>query len=157
MSVVTKSRLFGAVRAILVGLGVAVATLTVNELASMPPPPPESDGFAHGMAAIFGGLIVVTSLGVSAVGVALPTLIGRDDPLGFTRWQRLALKVAVLLIGGGLLVGLAVGVVTELQYGIVLWLGLVFVATVVVCATLVWRVVQGVVRLAMRTAGGGAS
>ncbi|UPV73385.1 hypothetical protein M0R89_12615 [Halorussus limi] len=145
-----KSALFAAVRVVFVCVGVGVAAAIVLELASMPPPPPESDGFAHGMAAIVGGIIIVLALGLAAVGVSLPALLGRDDRLGFNRWQRLALKGAGVLIGGGIVVGLAFGFVTQLQLGIVLWLGLVALATVVVCATLVWRVAEVVVRLLYR-------
>ncbi|WP_128477924.1 hypothetical protein [Halorussus pelagicus] len=146
-----KSTLVAAVRVVLVCVGVGVAAATVFTVASMPPPPPESDGFAHGMAAIIGGIVVVLTLGLAAVGVSLPALLGRDDRLRFNRWQRLALKGAGVLIGGGIAVGLAFGVVTQLQYGIVLWLGLVALATVVVCATLVWRVTEVVVQLLYRT------
>jgi len=149
-----KSVLLGAVRVVFVGLGVGIATLTVLELISMPPPPPESDGFAHGMAAIIGGIIVVLTLGLAAVGVSLPALLGRDDPLGFGRWQRLALKGAGALIGGGFVVALATDFVSGLQYGLLLWLGLVAVAALVVAVTLVWRLAAVLFRLASRTVSG---
>jgi hypothetical protein len=145
-----KSVLLGAVRVVFVGLGVGIAALTVLELVSRPPPPPESDGFAHGMAAIIGGIIVVLTLGLAAVGISLPTLLGRDDPLGFGRWQRLALKGAGVLVGGGFVVALASGFVSGLQYGIVLWLGLVALASLVVAATLVWRFAEVLGRLLYR-------
>lgn len=96
-----KSALFLAVRVVFVSVGIGVAAMTIFKLASMPPPPPESDGFAHGMAAIFGGMIIILTLGLAAIGVSLPTLLGRDDRLGFNRWQRLSLKGAGALIGGG--------------------------------------------------------
>jgi hypothetical protein len=149
-----KSALVAAVRVVFVCVGVGVAAATVFILTSMPPPPPESDGFAQGMAAIIGGIIIVLTLGLAAVGVSLPALLGRDDRLGFNRYQRLALKGAGILIGGGIVVGLAYGFATQLQYGIVLWLGLVALATAVVCATLVWRLVEALVRLVSRAVSG---
>lgn len=141
-----KSALFLAVRVVFVSVGIGVAAMTIFKLASMPPPPPESDGFAHGMAAIFGGMIIILTLGLAAIGVSLPTLLGRDDRLGFNRWQRLSLKGAGVLIGGGIVVGLALGFVTGLQWGIILWLGLVALAICVVIATLGWRFVEILVR-----------
>jgi hypothetical protein len=145
--------LLTAVRVLFVGLGVAVAAATILELAAMPPPPPKSDGFAHGMAAIIGGIVIVLTLGLAAVGVSLPALLGRDDRLGFNRWQRLALKGAGVLIGGGVVVGgVAYGLVAELS-GIVLGLGLVALAVCVVGATLVWRLVEVLGRLLYRTVG----
>jgi hypothetical protein len=143
--------LLTAVRVVLVAAGVVIATATVLELAAMPPPPPDSDGFAHGMAAIIGGTIIVLTLGIAAVGVILPTLLGRQDPLGFGERQRLALKGSGALIGGGIVVGLIYGLVTELQYGIVLWFGFVLLAVCVVCATLAWRLAEVFVRLLART------
>jgi hypothetical protein len=144
-------------RVVLLGAGITVAAATVLELAAMPPPPPESDGFAHGMAAIIGGTIILLSLGLAAIGVVLPTLLGRDDPLGFGGRQRFALKGAGRLIGGGILVGLAYGFVTELQYGIILWFGFVAIAVCVVCATLAWRLAEALVGLLQRALGRGAS
>ena len=134
MPSLTRATLLTAVRVGIVAVGVGAAVLTVLELAAMPPPPPGSDGFAHGMAAIFGGLIVLSSLGIATAAVVLPTLLGRDDPLGFNRWQRLGLKLASGLIG----VGIVVALVTGLS-GVVHLLALVVLAFGVVAATLVWR------------------
>ena len=145
-----KFALLAGIRVVLVLVGVGIAALTVNALLAMPPPPPDGDGFAHGMAALFGGVIVVLTLGLAAVGVSLPALLGRDDRLGFNRWQRLALKGAGALIGGGILVGLAFGLLAGLQYGIILWLGLVALAVCVVCATLAWRLAEVLVGLPSR-------
>ena len=154
MSSKRTATLLTAVRVVLVVAGVGIATATVLKLAAMPPPPPDSDGFAHGMAAMIGGIIIVLTLGVAAVGVALPTLLGREDPLGFGGRQRLALKVSGALIGGGIVVALAYGLVTKLQNGIVLWFGFVLLAVCVVSATLVWRLVEVLVRLLARTLRG---
>lgn len=153
----TWSALLAAVRAAFVALGVGAAAATVLGLASMPPPPPESDGFVRGMAVIAGGAITVLSLGLAALGVSLPALLGRDDPLGFGRWQRRALKGAGVLVAGGAVVGLAFGLATELQYGVVLWFGLAAVAICVVCATLAWRLAGALLGLLSRTLGGSES
>lgn len=157
MHYITTSRVLTAVRAVIVGAGLLVTALTVQWLATMPPPPPDSDGFAHGMAGLFGGVIIIMSLGASAFGVALPAVIGQEDPLGFNRRQRLVLQVAGIVIGGGIVVGLGSGLVTPLQYGIILWLGLVILAVLLVCAVLVWRLAEAVVQRLSRTRGPGTS
>jgi len=150
----TVSKAITAVRALLVAAGVAVAALTVLKLATMPPPPPDSDGFAHGMAALVGGLVIAVSLGVAAVSVVLPSLLGRADPLGFNRWQRRVLQAAGLLVVGGLVVSLAYGLLTDLLLAGVLWFGLVVVAILGVAVTLAWRLGEVIVaRLSGATAG----
>jgi hypothetical protein len=152
-----KSTLVTTVRLTLAVAGVTVATLAVLKLASMPPPPPDSDGFSHGMAGFFGGVIILLSLGVATVAVVLPTLLGRDDPLGFGRWQRLALKAAGVLVGGGFAVALVYGALSDLLSGAVFWLLCVALAAVVVGATLVWRLGEVLVRLLSRAVGERAS
>lgn len=147
-------RLLTVVRVVLVGLAVGVAATTVFHLASMPPPPPDSDGFAHGMAAIVGGGILVLSLGLATTCVVLPTVLGRDDPIGFDRRQRLTLKGAGALIGGGVVVGVAYGFVTAAPFGVLLWLVFLVLAALIVGVTLVWRLVAVVVGRVSRTVGG---
>lgn len=115
-------------------IGGVVTVLTVLKLVSIPPPPPDSDGFGHGMAAILGGGIIFLSLSLATMSIILPTLLGRDDPLGFNRWQRLALKGAGGLIG----LGLVIVLVMDLN-GVVLLLALLMVAFSVVCVILAWR------------------
>lgn len=134
MSSITKSTLLNGFRIGVVLVGGGVAVLTVLRLASMPPPPPDSDGFAYGMAAIFGGGLILLSLSLATMTVILPTLLGRDDPLGFNRWQRLVLKGAGGLIGLGLGLALVMGL-----NGVVLLLALLMVAFGLVCAMLGWR------------------
>ena len=141
-----KSALLTAVRVVLVAVGVGIAAATAFQLATMPPPPPDSDGFVHGMAVIVGSVIILVSLGVAAVSVVLPAVLGRADPLGFSRPQRLALKAAGALIGVGLLLGAAYGFVTMLPLGVVVLLGFVALAAAVVGATLVWRLAEVLVR-----------
>jgi hypothetical protein len=139
-----------AVRVVLVGGGGLVGLGVLVGLATMPPPPPGSDGFVSGLAYIFGGAIAVFALGAAALGVALPTLLGTDDRLGFGRFQRLALKAAGALFGGGLLVGLAFGLATEMQFGVFVWLVAILLSIVVVVATVGWRLGEVVVTAASR-------
>lgn len=134
-----RAAVLTAVRAGFAVAGVGVAVATAVWLATMPPPPPESDGFAHGMAIIFGSVIILSSLVVATVSIVLPAVLGRDDPLGFNRWQRLALRGAGALVGGGFVLGIVYGYVTIPPFGVLLWLGFVVLAAVVVGATLAWR------------------
>ncbi|WP_276302293.1 hypothetical protein [Halorussus lipolyticus] len=150
-----KSVLVTAVRVVFVGLGVGIAALTALELASMPPPPPESDGFAHGMAGLFGGLIILVTLGLAAVGVSLPALLGFDDPLGFDYRQRLVLKVSGVLVVGGLVAGLTYVLLAGFRYGVLVWFGLVVLASLAACATLVWRLGEALVVLVSRLGSAG--
>ena len=150
------STVLTAARAVLFVVGVGVAGATAFELATMPPPPPGGDGFAHGMAAIFGGLILVASLGVAAVSVVLPAVLGRDDPLGFDRYQRLALKAAGVLVGGGFVVGPASGFLGRLSEGLVLLVLFVTLGAVVAGATLLWRLGEVLAKRLSRARGEGA-
>lgn len=148
------TRFLTAVRLGVVVAGLLVAGWTVLRLLSMPPPPPDSDGFAHGMAGLIGGLLVLVSLGVAAVAVILPSLLDRTDPLGFDRRQRQLLRAAGVLLVGGLLVALAWGLVSGLLAGVMLWFVLVVVAALVVVLTLLWRVTEVVLHLVRGRYGG---
>lgn len=133
-----------AVRVVLVSGGLLGAALTVYTLATMPPAEPD-EGFVTGLAYFFGSIIFVLAAGAASLGVVLPTLVGADDPIGFNRWQRLLLKAAATLVGGGFLLGLAYGLATELQYGFFLWLATIALGVVLVCVAVGWRVVEAVV------------
>ncbi len=146
MSFSKKSALLTAIRVLLVGGGGGIAAFILYKLATMPPPSPQGDGFAQGMAVIFGGTIAILALGVAAIGVILPALTGLTDPLGFNRWQRLALKGAGVLIGSGIVLTLVAGFVHQLIPGLLLCLGLVLSAVFLVCVTLVWRLAELAVR-----------
>lgn len=141
----TKARALAVVRTVLVVIGAGGALLVAYSLATMPAPPPDSDGFIHGGALLYGGIIVVLGLGMAALGVALPTLVGTADPLGFGRWQRRVLKAALVVAGGGLLVGLAVGFLTELQFGLGFWFLCIVLAIGLVCIGVLWRLGEAVV------------
>ena len=135
MSSLTKAIIAIRVGVVLIAAGATI--LTVRYLASMPPPPPESDGFAHGMAAALGGGIMLLSLGLATFTIVTPTLLGRDDSFGFNRRQRVVLKAAGGLVG----LGVVIAVVTGLD-GVVLLLGLLMLAFAAVCAVIGWRFVE---------------
>lgn len=144
-----------AVRILLAGGGLVVAIATIHALATLSPPPPGSDGFVTGMAFLGGSVLVVLAAGAASLGVVLPTVLGAADPLGFGRGQRRLLKGAAGTAGGGFLLGLAVGLASELQYGLILWLGLLLLATLVVCLAVAWRAAEaavGGVRRLLRSA-----
>lgn len=150
----TRGYVLGAVRVVLGVAGLGVAAATILALVTLPPAPPNSEGFVRGLTYVFGVVIVVLALGAAGLGVALPSMLGTDDVLGFSAGQRLLLKGAAALVGGGFLLGLAVGFATELQYGFLLWLVIVVLAVLVVCVAVLWRLAAAVVRVLARIVAG---
>lgn len=134
MSMSSFTKVITAIRVGIVIFAAGISILTVFYLASIPPPPPESDGFAYGMAAAIGGGIILLSLGLAIIVVITPTLFGRADPIGFNRPQRVALKAAGGLVGLGLVIALVSGL-----DGVFLLLVFLVLAFAVVCAMLLWR------------------
>jgi len=132
----------GAVRALLVAAGVVVAVATVYSVVSMPAPPPGSEGFAQGMAYVFGTAIVVFAISAAALGMALPSLLGTDDALGFSYWQRRSLQAAGGLVVAGFAGGLVVALATAIHWGFLVLVAALVLAVPVVCCTLVWRLGQ---------------
>jgi peptidoglycan/LPS O-acetylase OafA/YrhL len=118
----------------LVILAAVVSVGTMYYLATLNSPPPNSDGFAYGMAGAIGGGILFLVLGIATLSIIVPTLLGREDPLGFNRWQRLSMKVTGGLIGLGIVAALLGGL-----NGVVLLLGLLILAYCIVCVMLLWR------------------
>lgn len=139
----SSSRLAGLLTGLRLGvfaIGITVTALTVFRLATVPPPPPGSDEFATGMT-IYGSAIMILSLGGAAISIILPTMVGWDDPLGFTRRQRTVLRGAGGLIGGGFSIAAVYGFVSILPSGLFVWLIFVVFAAGLVCLTLCWRTV----------------
>ncbi|MGM0592447.1 MAG: hypothetical protein ACQETI_12640 [Halobacteriota archaeon] len=129
----------GVVRFVLVAAGAVLSVGTIYTLVTIPPAPPGSDGFVTGMAYLFGGIILVLSLGATGLGIALPTLVGANDPLGFNRYQRGILKVASVCFVGGFLAAVVVAVASRFELGMfVLFAGIVF-GVFAVCIALAWR------------------
>lgn len=140
-----RGHLLGTARVVLVVGGVGFAVATVLALASMEPAPPDSEGFVTGLAYVFGSVIVVLAVGAAGLGVALPSIVGADDSLGFTGGQRVLLKAAGVLGAGGFLLGLAVGLASELQFGFLLWLVTIVLGVLVVCLAVFWRLAEAIV------------
>lgn len=137
-----KAVLFSAAHALRIVLfvgGFAIFAFAFLFLATMPPPPAGSDGWAHGMAALVGGLATIVALGAGVVAVVLPTVCRRNDPLGFNRWQRRALTAAGALFGGGFVIGVAFGSLSHVGMGGLVWITFIVVAAAIVGVTLVWR------------------
>ena len=133
------ARAISAVRLVVVVLAIGVTAWTGWFLASMPPPPPDSDGFAHGMAAALGGGVVLVSLGLGTLGIIAPAVLGVEDPLGFDRWQRRAFQAVAVLLALGVVGALVAGL-----EGLVALLSLLVVGFGVVCVVLLWRLVEHV-------------
>jgi hypothetical protein len=114
-------RYFGIVRTLLLLVG-------LDAVASMPPLPPESDGFIEGFAYIFALLLGVTGLVVAQVGYALPAGTGRfrvgplaDRSAGVRSG---AVVVLYLLIAFVMVYGIPVvvpGVTESMTYGTALF------------------------------------
>lgn len=128
-----------ALRIVLFVAGFAIFAFAFLFLATMPPPSPGSDGWAHGMATLVGGLATIVALGIGVVAVVLPSVLRRNDPLGFNRWQRRALTGAGALFGGGFVIGVAFGYLSHFGMGGLLWIMFIVVAAAIVGVTLVWR------------------
>lgn len=135
-----------AIRIGIVIIAAGLTSVTVLHLASMPPPPPESDGFAHGMAAMIGGGLILGSLTLASLTIITPTLLGRSDPLGFSGRQRLALKVAGGMIGLGILIALLMGLT-----GVLYLLALLGLAFGIVFTVLLWRLGEVVAQRRTKT------
>lgn len=146
-----REHAIAAVRVVLVGGGLLVAAGTVYGLATMPSSPPAGDGFVQGLAYLFGAMIVAVALGAATLGIVLPSALGTADPIGFGRGQRLLLKGAGGIIGVGFLVALAVGLLTELQFGLLLWLALLSLAALVAALAVLWRVAEALLGMARPT------
>ncbi|MFB6126009.1 MAG: hypothetical protein ABEJ79_01735 [Halolamina sp.] len=144
-----------AVRVVAAAAGVAVAVLTVGWLAGIPEPPPGSDGFAYGMAGAVGGFALLVALTAVAGSVLAPTVLGLDDPLGFGRYQRLALSAAAVVVLGGLVLAVGYAVFVPASSAVVLWLALLAVADLLVAAVCCWRLVEVAVERFRRASGGG--
>jgi hypothetical protein len=127
-----------AARAGFVTVGVGAAVLSAFSLATMPPEPPGSDGFVSGGALLVWGALLVLSLGLAGFGVALPSLVGAGDALGFDRLQRWTLAAA----GGTLVAGAGLGVAglhANSFVSMVVALLVVALGVFGVCVVLAWR------------------
>lgn len=129
-----------AARCILIVGGIVFTGGTIYALITIPPAPPNSEGFATGMAYLFGGVILILSLGATGLGFALPTIVGADDPLEFNRYQRWILKGAGAFFVGGFFVGVAAAIGVGFSFGLLVWFATILLGAITVCFALVWRV-----------------
>jgi hypothetical protein len=134
-----------ALRAVLVGGGLLFAVGVAYTLLTLEQPPPGSDGFVTGLAYVFGGAVLLLALGATGLGVALPSILGTDDALGFGRSQRLVLKAAGVLFVGGFLVGVGVAATVGFQFGLLSWFVAIVFGVLAVGVALGWRLVEAVV------------
>jgi hypothetical protein len=131
-----------AIRAVLVLTGAVVTVAVLYSFSTMPTASSSGDGFVRGLSYLFGSIFFILALGGAGLGIALPSLLGAEDALAFDRWQRRCLQGAGGLFVGGFVVGLATGLLTELQFGLLLWLVAIALAVLVVSGVLVWRLFE---------------
>jgi len=131
-----------AIRALLVLTGAVVTVAVLYSFSAMPTASSSGDDFVRGLSYLFGSVFFVLALGGAGLGIALPSLLGADDALAFDRWQRRCLQGAGGLFVGGFVVGLATGLLTELQFGLLLWLVAIVTAVLVVSCVLIWRLFE---------------
>jgi hypothetical protein len=131
-----------AIRAVLVLTGAIVTVAVLYSFSAMPTASSSGNGFVRGLSYLFGSVFFVLALGGAGLGIALPSLLGADDALAFDRWQRRCLQGAGGLFVGGFVVGLATGLLTELQFGLLLWLVAIVTAVLVVSCVLIWRLFE---------------
>ena len=74
---VAVSRYLGLVRGVVVGIGLLLFIAGLNTVASMPPAPPESDGFVHGLAYMGALILGVAGLILVQIGYSLPSGTGQ--------------------------------------------------------------------------------
>ncbi|EMA17128.1 MULTISPECIES: hypothetical protein [Haloarcula] len=131
-----------AIRAALVLTGAVVTVAVLYSFSTMPTASPSGNGFVRGLSYLFGSVFFILALGGAGLGIALPSLLGAEDALAFDRWQRRCLQGAGGLFVGGFVVGLTAGLLTELQFGLFLWLVAIVLAVLVVSCVLVWRLFE---------------
>lgn len=140
------------VRILLVLVGVSLAVgFVAHALTVTPtgPPPEDSDGFGEGLSVVaIGFSVVVATLGLAVAGsaLALPLLSDRPSFAGFGRRGR------IVLLGAGVALGAAVGVLPQFGPVDVLEEGLLLlIVTAIVAVPLL--VVLGVRRLLVSRSG----
>jgi len=132
MSLNPMATVFKSVRVVLIVAGLGVGALFAHELATLPAVGP-GGGVAIGLAILFGRTIIAVSLTVAVVSAVLPTLLGRDDSLGFNRRQCTTMEILSP------------------------WLVSVVSAACLVVPTLIWRLGEVVSERLSGTVGGRAS
>lgn len=127
-------------------LGVAMA---VNQLSTLPPSPPGSDGFVGGLAVFFLYALGFTGFVIAALGFAIPP--GDHVGIRFGRWQRRLFVGAAGCALGSVIAPLAAWPLVastrfsvDIVYGA--WVGLSAVAVLALIGGLGWRTTEAVAR-----------
>lgn len=141
------------VRGSLVAVGIVFAGVSIRALVALQSTSSGGDGFLTGGAYLLWGALVVLSLGAAGLGVALPSVFGGDDSLGFGRQQRRVLRIAGSTLVLGALAG-AAGVFLNSFFGILSSLLVLLLGVLGVCTALVWRLGEALRRRIGRPDGG---
>ncbi|PSQ01744.1 hypothetical protein BRC92_10060 [Halobacteriales archaeon QS_4_69_31] len=125
-------------------VGTLLVVVAVGSVATMPSPPPESEGVVAGLAVLFMYVLAWVGFLVTSLGLAIPP--GDGYGVTFTRYQR---GLFVLAAVAGLLSAVGPFVAFGLVYSnpslmTTAWLALASVAVLSLAAGLVWRGVQAV-------------
>lgn len=125
-------------------VGAALVAFAVVGVVTMPPPPPESDGFVSGLAAI--ALYVMGWVGflVASLGLAIPP--GEGYGVTFTRHQRWLFVIAAVagvgsVVGPFVAFGLFLSNPSLMVSG---WIAIMGIAVLALLSGLGWRGVQAI-------------
>lgn len=128
---------FSTLRLVVVVIGLGLAALAGVSLLSSGGAP-AGDGFVSSGALLVNGTVAVVGLGLAGVGVALPSLVGAGDSLGFSRHQRRLLVASAATVGGGVAIGFFF-VSQNAFFGILLGVFVVFLGACGVALAVAWR------------------
>lgn len=145
--------LLGSLQLPVAGLGAVLLVAALGSLLTLPPAPPESEGFVRGLAVLFLYFLAWSGFVVVALGLAIPPKGGYG--ISFNRYQRgLFVTAAVAAVGSAVgpfvLFGLFYSNAELLVYSL---LGLVLVAVGSLAGGLLWRLGEAV-RTRVGTADG---
>ena len=143
-----RSRL-GVLQLPVAGFGLLVVGMAVNQLLTLPPSPPGSDGFVEGLALFFLAVFAWGGFVVAALGFAIPP--GDNFGIRFGRWQRRLFVGAAACALGSVVAPLAAWwVLASTRFGVDVvfgaWIGLSVAAVVALVGGLGWRVAESVAR-----------
>ncbi len=129
-------------RSILIIIGFIGATILIYSLATLPQPPENSEGFVTGLAYFFGTIFTILFLGLISIGIALPTLLGQEDILGFNQYQRWLLIGTGIIIGLGLLFGFLLAILVGFQLGFLILLIALFISIFPSLLAIIWLILE---------------
>lgn len=140
---------FGFLQLPIAGFGLLGVALAVSQFLTLPPPPPDGDGFVEGLAVFFLYVIGFAGFVIAALGFAIPP--GDHVGIRFNRWQRRLLVGAAVCALGSVVAPLAAWPVlasTSLGVDVVFgaWIGLSVVAVLALVGGLGWRAGEAVAR-----------